>query len=159
MELFYKHIPPSEHWKVTADYPFFLGNTFENLISATNGEKEEWEFIYKRGAEVAKEEGFDEIAELFSNILEIEKHHSHRFETLAYNLKLNSLFQKQEETQWLCRKCGHIQISKCAPKICPTCKHPQGYFEIFLERMLMCKRAASYLKIWFHLEINGAVLL
>ena len=133
-KLFYKHIPPSEHWKVTTDYPFFLGNTFDNLISATNGEREEWEFIYKRGAEAAKEERFDEISELFSNILEIEKHHSHRFETLAYNLKLNSLYQKQEQTQWVCRKCGHIQISKCAPKFCPTCKHPQGYFEIFLEK-------------------------
>lgn len=39
--------------------------------------------------------------------------------------------------------------------ICPVIK----YFEIFLERMLMCKKAASYLDVWFHLEINGAVLL
>lgn len=39
--------------------------------------------------------------------------------------------------------------------ICPVIK----YFEIFLDRMLMCKRAASYLDVWFHLEINGAVLL
>lgn len=44
---------------------------------------------------------------------------------------------------------------KIDTEICPVIK----YFEIFLERMLMCKRAASYLDIWFHLEINGAILL
>ena len=44
---------------------------------------------------------------------------------------------------------------KIDTNICPVIK----YFEIFLDRMLMCKRAASYLDVWFHLEINGAVLL
>lgn len=44
---------------------------------------------------------------------------------------------------------------KIDTEICPVIK----YFEIFLDRMLMCKKAASYLNVWFHLEINGAVLL
>ena len=44
---------------------------------------------------------------------------------------------------------------KIDTEICPVIK----YFEIFLDRMLMCKKAASYLDVWFHLEINGAVLL
>ncbi len=39
--------------------------------------------------------------------------------------------------------------------ICPVIK----YFEIFMQRMLMCKNAASYLGVWFHLEMNGTVLL
>ena len=44
---------------------------------------------------------------------------------------------------------------KIDTKICPVIK----YFEIFLERMLMSKRAAHYLDVWFGLEINGATLL
>ena len=44
---------------------------------------------------------------------------------------------------------------KIDTEICPVIK----YFEIFLDRMLMCKKAASYLDVWFHLEINGTVLL
>ncbi|MBO5738165.1 rubrerythrin family protein [bacterium] len=134
-KLFYKQIPSNKHWKVNADYPFFLGNTYENLISAANGEREEWEFIYRHGAEIAKEEGFDEISNLFSGILEIEKYHSHRFELFAEELRNNTLFSKPEQTQWICRNCGHIQISKCAPIICPVCAHPQGYFEIFIEKI------------------------
>lgn len=44
---------------------------------------------------------------------------------------------------------------KIDTKICPVIK----YFEIFLERMLMSKKAAHYLNVWFGLEINGATIL
>ena len=44
---------------------------------------------------------------------------------------------------------------KIDTNICPVIK----YFEIFLDRMLMCKGAANYLGVWFHLEINGSMLL
>src|SRR5690606_23271153 len=40
-------------------------------------------------------------------------------------------------------------------EICPVME----YFEIFLSRMLMCRRAAEFLGCTFHLEINGAALL
>ena len=134
-KLFYKHIPCDKHWRVNANYPIFIGNTLENLYAAADGEKEEWESIYKNGAQTAKEEGFDEISALFSGILEIEKRHAYRYELLAIELKNNTFFHKEEESQWLCRKCGHTQISKCAPNICPVCKHPQAYFEIFSEKI------------------------
>lgn len=133
-KLFYKHIPMGMHHKVEAFYPFFIGTTLENLIAAADGEREEWEQIYKHGEQIAKEEGFDDIAATFAGILEIEKRHAHRYEILAEELRNNSLFQKQEETQWICRKCGHTHISKCAPNLCPVCKHSQGYFEIFCEK-------------------------
>ena len=132
-KLFYKHIPNTEHLLVNAEYPFFFGCTLDNLIAAAKGEREEWEYVYKNGAQVAKEEGFDEISKLFTHILEIEKHHSHRYERLAEELREETIFSKKEQTQWLCRKCGHIQISQCAPNICPVCSHPQGYFEVFVE--------------------------
>ena len=133
-KLFYKHIPASDHHTVNAAYPFFLGETVENLFAAAKGEREEWEYIYKYGARIAKEEGFDEISALFNGILEIEKRHSHRFETLAEQLKSGTFFSKSETTQWQCRKCGHIHISTCAPQVCPVCKHEQGYFQLFNEK-------------------------
>ena len=40
-------------------------------------------------------------------------------------------------------------------KICPVL----DYFEIFMERTMMCKYAAKYLKIWFELIINNTKLL
>lgn len=133
-KLFYKHIPNSEHWTVHGEYPFFLGYTYENLLSAAKGETEEWEYLYKHGARIAEEEGFDDISKLFKDILEIEKRHSYRFEQLAIEVKNETFFKKEEQTQWLCRKCGHVQISQSAPNICPVCNHPQAYFEVFVEK-------------------------
>ena len=39
--------------------------------------------------------------------------------------------------------------------ICPVL----DYFEIFMQRTMMCKYAAKYLKIWFELIINDTKLL
>ena len=132
-KLFYRHIPNNKHLSVSASYPFFFGNTYENLISASLGEKEEWEIIYKEASLIAKDEGYTEISALFANILEIEKRHSHRFETIAEKLNQHELFKKEEITQWICKKCGHTHIGKEAPCICPVCAHPQGYFKVFSE--------------------------
>ena len=132
-KLFYKHIPADKHY-VNAAYPFFLGNTEENLLAAADGEREEWEFIYKQSALTAKEEGFDEIALLFERIVDIEKRHAHRFSMIAYQLKEGSWLEREEQTQWMCKKCGHTQICKTAPKECVVCKHPQGYFQVYNEK-------------------------
>ncbi len=132
-KLFYMHIP-NKHHTVNAAYPFFFGRTYENLISASEGEREEWEIIYKDSAQTAKEEGFDDISLLFTHIIEIEKHHSHRFKILAEELKEERLFKKTEVAQWICRKCGYTHIGKEAPCKCPVCAHPQGYFQSFCEK-------------------------
>ena len=44
-------------------------------------------------------------------------------------------------------------------KIDTTISHVMEYFEIFLGRMMMCRRAAEQLECSFHLDINGASLL
>ncbi len=132
-KLFYKYIPMKEHINVNSVYPFFMGNTYDNLMAAAKNEREEWEYTYKKSAQIAKEDGFDDIFKLFSNIVEIEKHHAHRFETLADKLANHCLFEKNEQSQWICRKCGHILISQKAPDECPVCKHPKGYFQLFNE--------------------------
>ena len=109
-KLFYKHIPNAEHRNVNASYPFFFGSTYENLVSAYKGEREEWELIYKDSAQIAKAEGFDDISALFTGILEIEKRHAHRFETLAEILNKVEVLKKEEINQWVFRKCGHTHI-------------------------------------------------
>ena len=129
-KLFYKHIPNAHH-TVNASYPFFWGDTYKNLIHAAEGEREEWEILYKDSAQIAKDEGFKEISTLFSNIVEIEKRHSNRFSRLAENLKEERLYKREENSQWICRKCGHVHIGKEAPCQCPVCSHPQGYFQLF----------------------------
>lgn len=131
-KMFYKHIPNGAY-APNAIYPFFLGDTYENLVSACVAERDEWENVYKYASQTAKSEGFDEISALFYNIAEIEKRHSHRFSVLAEEIKNNMVFKKAEVSQWICMKCGHTHIGKTAPCKCPVCGHEQQYFKLFNE--------------------------
>ena len=131
-KLFYEHIG-NTIGHVNSDYPFELGSTEENLKSAINGENEEWSMLYPEGEKVAKEEGFDDIAETFHHVIEAEKHHENRYKKLLENVKNNTVFSKDKETHWMCRECGYIYHSKSAPKNCPNCHHPQAYFQVLCE--------------------------
>ena len=129
-KLFYKQIP-NGFYTPYATYPFFTGTTYENLISAASAEKDEYENIYKNSSQIAKSEGYEDIARLFKNISDIEKRHSHRFSDLAELVKNNTLYKKEETIQWICSKCGYTHIGKEAPCFCPVCSHEQTYFNIY----------------------------
>ena len=105
-------------------------DTVTNLKDAANGENHEWTEMYKEFAEVAKEEGFTEIAKKFELVGAIEKEHEQRYLRLLRNIENEETFKKEESTVWVCRNCGHVHVGKVAPKVCPTCNHPQSYFEI-----------------------------
>ena len=107
-----------------------IGNTAENLISAADGENYEWTDMYANFAKTAEEEGFPELAAKFRLVAEIEKHHEERYRTLLKNVETATVFEKSEVKVWECRNCGHIVVGTKAPEICPTCNHPQSYFEI-----------------------------
>lgn len=110
-----------------------IGDTEENLAAAAAGENYEWTDMYAGFAETAEKEGFPELAHKFRLVAAIEKHHEERYRALLKNVKLAEVFAKSEEKVWECRNCGHIIIGKEAPEECPTCAHPQSYFEIHAE--------------------------
>ena len=110
-----------------------VGNTIENLQAAADGENYEWTDMYDRFAREAKEEGFDKIAYLFTEVGKIEKEHEERYKKLLENVKGDLVFSKDGDKIWKCRNCGHICIGKEAPGICPVCNHPQSYFEVKAE--------------------------
>lgn len=107
--------------------------TVDNLIDAAAGENEEWTSMYKKMAEEARAEGFDEIALKFEGVAKIEKAHEERYKKLAEVIKNKTVFQKSEKKAWICRNCGHIHVGNEPPKVCPVCNHPQSYFEILNE--------------------------
>lgn len=107
--------------------------TIENLSDAATGENFEWTEMYARMAEEAKQEGFDEIAYLFSEVAKIEKEHEERYLKLLGNIQEGIVFSRDGDMIWKCGNCGHIVIGKKAPEVCPVCKHPQSYFEIKAE--------------------------
>ena len=110
-----------------------IGDTMANLEAAAAGEHEEWTEMYKNFADVAEAEGFDALARNFRRVAEIEKRHEERYRALLKNVELAEVFKKADVKAWECRNCGHLVIGKEAPKLCPTCAHPQSYFEILSE--------------------------
>ena len=107
-----------------------LGKTADNLLSAAEGENYEWTDMYAEFAKDADEEGFTELAEKFRLVAAIEKEHEERYRALLNNVETKTVFEKSEVKVWECRNCGHIVVGTKAPEICPTCAHPQAYFEV-----------------------------
>ena len=107
-----------------------IGNTAENLLHAAEGENYEWTDMYDSFAKTADEEGFPELAAKFRMVAAIEKHHEERYRALLKNVETAQVFEKSEVKVWECRNCGHIVVGTKAPEVCPTCAHPQSYFEI-----------------------------
>ena len=107
--------------------------TLQNLLDAAAGEHGEWTNMYKRMAEEASIEGFNELAYQFNAVAAIEKRHEERYRQLAQLVEEGVVFNKTDKKVWICRNCGHIYVGENAPKECPVCKHPQSYFQILNE--------------------------
>lgn len=110
-----------------------IGSTIDNLKDAASGENYEWTEMYADFAKEAREEGFDNIAELFEGVAAIEKEHEERYLKLLKNVEEGLVFSREGDTIWKCKNCGHIHVGPKAPEVCPVCAHPQSYFEIKAE--------------------------
>ena len=107
-----------------------IGATMDNLIDAAGGENYEWTEMYPTMAREASEEGFDEIAKLFSMVADVEKAHEERYKKLLENIQGGIVFSRDNECIWQCRNCGHLHIGNAAPEECPVCAHPRAHFQI-----------------------------
>ena len=110
-----------------------IGDTDQNLEAAADGENYEWTDMYAGFAKTAEEEGFPVLAAKFRLVAAIEKRHEERYRALLKNVETAAVFAKSEVKVWECRNCGHIVVGEKAPEICPTCAHPQAYFEIHVD--------------------------
>jgi rubrerythrin len=120
--------------EILASYPAgVIGDTAENLKAAADGEHLEWSKLYKEAEEVARKEGFEEIAVQFKEIAEVEEEHEKRYRRLLKNVKEGKVFKKDSVVKWKCRNCGYVHEGKEAPKECPACAHPQAFYELLCE--------------------------
>jgi rubrerythrin len=104
--------------------------TLENLKDAAAGENYEHTQMYKEFEATARKEGFKEIADQFKLVGDVEAVHEKRYLELQENIKKGLVFKKDKVVVWKCQNCGYIHVGKEAPLVCPTCKHPQSFFEV-----------------------------
>jgi len=117
--------------EITASYPAgIIGTTKENLKAAAEGENEEWTDLYPAFAEIAKEEGFPEIASAFKIIAKVEAEHERRYLKLLQNLSEDKVFMKKGKVWWKCLNCGYVYESEKAMENCPACLHPKSFMQV-----------------------------
>lgn len=121
-----------EHFKVWAK--LLLGDKYydnqENLFDALSGEIDECTKMYPEFAKIAKEEGFNEIADKFEKISKIECAHSQLFEGFLQDLSDDKHRKSQEKNdKFICLNCGYIHQGNDIPAECPVCNHPKQYFK------------------------------
>lgn len=120
--------------EITAIFPAgIIGDTAQNLEAAAAGEKLEWTKLYKDAENIARSEGFEEVAKQFKEISEVEEKHEKRYRRLLDNVKKGTVYKKDTVVKWKCRNCGYVHEGKDAPKSCPACAHPQSYYEVLAE--------------------------
>ncbi len=120
-----------EHAEIWFKYLGGWSGTERNLEVAASGEQFEWETMYAEFEKTAREEGFEEIANLFSRVASIEKMHEENYRKALTKLKSGNVFSSDSEsTKWICINCGYVVTGKEPPVVCPTCLHPQGYFKV-----------------------------
>ena len=110
-----------------------IGSTAQNLKAAAGGEHHEWESMYPEFAKVARQEGFETIAQTFEAIAVAEKQHEKRYLGLLANIEAGTVFRKGKKVVWRCRNCGYLHEGEEAPETCPACVHPQAHFELLGE--------------------------
>ena len=117
--------------EITASYHAgVIGSTKENLKAAAEGENEEWTDLYPTFAEIAKEEGFPEVATAFKMIAKVEAEHERRYLKLLQNVSEDKVFIKDGKVWWKCIKCGYVYESEKAHETCPVCQHPKAYMQV-----------------------------
>ncbi|MEO0070799.1 MAG: rubrerythrin [candidate division WOR-3 bacterium] len=120
--------------EIKASFPAgVIGSTVDNLKAAAAGENYEWTQMYPEFAKIAEEEGFSEIAAIFRAIAVAEKQHEKRYLALKANIEDGQVFRRDKTVVWRCINCGYLHEGTEAPEVCPSCAHPQGYFEILGE--------------------------
>ncbi len=132
-KLFFRELEGGEA-TITAGYPAGVpGGTLEQLRSASAGEHMEWTSLYTGFADVAEEEGFNKVAQVFRQVAAVEEWHERRYNKLIEAVENSTVFKKPEKAYWKCRNCGRVLEATEAPAKCPTCDHPQAHFELHAE--------------------------
>ncbi len=132
-KMFFKQLQGGEA-TITAGYPAgVVGDTLAQLKAAAEGEKLEWTTLYTNSSDVAKQEGFDKIADVFNHIAEVEQWHERRYNKLIEAVTSGTVFKAPSQALWKCRNCGRVHEGTEPPDLCPSCLHPKAHFELYVE--------------------------
>ena len=143
--MFYTFIQKAEtseipNINIEAGYPFKeKWDLLENLRIASEDETGD-AGAYGKFAEVAREEGFDDIAQLFEDVKKVEEFHKQVFLELYNQMKNQTLYKKDKKVLWVCGDCGYMAESEEAWDECPLCQAKRGSIKLILDAFEINKK-------------------
>ncbi|MBT4870969.1 MAG: rubrerythrin family protein [Candidatus Diapherotrites archaeon] len=119
--------------QIEAEGAAMFGDTATNLKNAIAGEHFETTTMYPEFAKQAQVDGLPEIAVKLNAIGKAEAHHEERYGKLLKEVEAKTMFKKDEEKVWICRKCGYEHKGNTPPAKCPACSHETAYYQLKCE--------------------------
>jgi rubrerythrin len=92
--------------------------TEQNLLAAFGSESQARN-NYTHYADVAKEEGFSEIADFFEEVAEVEEEHKRRYIALLEELKEREVLKKGKKVMERCPDCPYVREGDEGSDECP----------------------------------------
>lgn len=122
---------------IAAGFPFReKWDLVENLKFAAEDEQKDGD-AYVEFAKIAREEGFDDIAELFEMTKTVEDLHKQIFMELHTQLKDGTLYKKDKPVAWVCADCGYTAVGTEPWDECPLCKAKRGSVKLILKAKMI----------------------
>lgn len=106
-----------------------IGETSSNLQDAARGENGEWRSMYPNFAKKAREEGLDEIADMFERVAAIEEDHERTF--LKALISMSKKSEPAEEIRERVKTFKQVPVYRCmfcgavfeeTLDVCPVCE-------------------------------------
>lgn len=112
-----------ENINICSGYPFKeKWDLQEGLRLEAENEFSEGNEIYPEFAQIAREEGFGDIADLFDKIANIEINHYEILKNLYEKMKNNTLYKSKKPVVWECYACGYKAEGTEPWETCPVCQ-------------------------------------
>lgn len=107
-----------------------IGSTEDNLRTSIEGETHEFTSMYPEFLRAAEEEGQNEAASYFRNVIASEKDHAEKFQKKLDKLENKDYHEAESSSvaRWRCKVCGFIYEGDEPPQNCPLCKQPREKF-------------------------------
>ena len=118
------------HAELWLGYLDELGDTLENLAELSSLKSALGDNLYPAMAEIAKDEGFEEIAEKMRLVAAVKETQNKMLKEESERIKnADSMYSGDPETLWHCTCCGYDIKGNMPPERCPLCSYPSQHFK------------------------------
>ena len=112
---------------IESGYPFESQSLSASMRDYGELEQYKAKNIFKHFEKIARDEGFNKIADIFNAISFVNNNNAEKLLYLADRFDNKTLYKSKDKVQWECSNCGYTDERKSAWDNCPLCNYPKGY--------------------------------